>query len=181
MAKITVKGRLLNNAAFEPKTDETYDKTQYSALVVLEDGESDKIRKLVKEVCKEKFGAKIPAKLADWTVREGDDEDFENTFEREFINAKSNRQPAIVIRENGQIRKLDQEEDMIYAGVHVYVSIDVYAYVGDKAKKNPPGVSTGLRAIMFWKHGERLGDSVNADSEFEDFESEIDDDEEIDV
>jgi len=166
--KITVKGRLLNNAIFSPKTDETYDKTQYAALVVLNPGEAEKVTAARDEALKEKFG-KVPPKYTDWTVREGDDPEFENTYENKFIHSKSDKLPKAMVREDGALRTVDEDEGLIYAGAYVAVSIDVYAYEFQKQK----GVSTGLRAIMFVKHGDALGGAVVTNSEFDDIDSDL--------
>ena len=39
-----------------------------------------------------------------------------------------------------------------------------------------PGVTLNVRAVMFLKDGERLGDSVDVEEEFDGFDSDLDDD-----
>lgn len=56
------------------------------------------------------------------------------------------------------------------------VSVEAYGYDGDKAKNIKPGVTLNLRAILFRKDGERLSDYIDAESEFEGFDSELNDD-----
>lgn len=171
MPKVTVTGRLLNNAVFEPKENETSGKMQYSALVLLDKGQDEKIIEARDEALAETFGKKIPKKYDDWTVREGDDEEFELTFGNLFINSKNNKKPRVLVRENGELRSVDEEEGLIYAGCRVAVSIDVYAYKKNTDKKIPNGCSTGLRAVMFQKHDEPLSDFEAKDEEFDDIDS----------
>jgi len=171
MAKVTVTGRLLNNAVFQPKLNETNGKEQYSALLLLDEGQAAKIQQAKEAAILETFEGKAPPNLNDWTVRVGDDEEYELTFGHEFINAKHVRAPRVVVRENGNIRDLHPDEGLIYAGCNVAVSIDVYAYKKNSERKIPPGVTIGLRAVMFTGHNEPLGSGGASDNEFDGFDS----------
>jgi hypothetical protein len=51
--------------------------------------------------------------------------------------------------------------------------VTAYAYKGDTKQGIKPGASLRLRGVLFWKDGERLGDSFKED-EFDGFDSEID-------
>lgn len=172
--KVTVTGRLINNAIFTPKVDETYGKENYSALLVLDEGQEAKIKAAYTKAVNETFDGKPPANLQDWTVREGDDEEYELTFGKKFINAKHTRKPRTVARMNGDLVDISADEGLLYAGCYVAVSIDVYAYKKNSEKKIPAGVSLGLRAVMFKAHGEPLSSGGVSDDEFDGFESDDD-------
>lgn len=180
--KVTVRGRLLNNATFKARENEQNGKKEFSALVVLEDGEHKKLEKARDKAVSEKWGDKPPVKRMDYVVREGDDPDFENTFEHMFINAKTLRPPKALRKlRDGTFERLTGEEStpMIYAGCYVYVSVDVYCYDANKTKKSPPGITCGLGGLLHWKHGENLGGDLNVDEAFggDDIVVEDDDDE----
>lgn len=163
-----VKGRFIGGALYEPK--ESQSGMKYSACVVLEPGEEDKIRAIRDEALKEKFGSKLPKSLKDWTLRKGDDEDYEHSFERWFINPKSpdKKRPGIMRRVQGE---LEPTED-VYPGCYVHVSVNAYAYEsGDLGA----GITLGLRGVLFWKDGEVLGGGFRA-SEFDGYDSEVDSD-----
>lgn len=167
--RVTVKGRLLNNAIFEARENEQSGNMEFSALIALEEGEEKKVIAARDAALKEKWGDKVPVKLVDWAVRVGDDEDYQNTFGKHFVNAKSRRKPkALKKLKDGTFEKLSPDDDpvLIYAGVYVYASIDVYVYDANKQKKSPPGVTTGLAGVLFWKHGESLGGELNAGEAF---------------
>lgn len=170
--KVTVTGRFIGGALFEPKEHEDGGKPKYSACVVLDEGEDAKVKKLAAAAVKNKWGNKKPGGLQNWTVREGDDEEYEQSFEKLYINPKSTREPQTVIRRNGVMEKVELDDDILYTGCYVAVSVGVYAYDGDKKKGIKPGVTLNLRAAMFLKDGERLSDSVNAENEFDGFKSE---------
>ena len=79
------------------------------------------------------------------------------------------------MKQGGKVEDVDQTEGLFYAGCYVYVSLGAFAYDGSNDVKS--GVTLRLRAVMFKKHGEHLGDHVDAESEFEDLDSDLDDDE----
>ncbi|QEF98178.1 hypothetical protein Mal15_22260 [Stieleria maiorica] len=164
-----VKGRFIGGAIYKPK--DTQSGMKYSACVVLEPGEEDKIREVRAEAMADEFGSKTPKGMKDWTLRKGDDEEFEHSYEKLFINPKAGeeKKPALLRRVQG---KLEPTED-IYPGCYVHVSVNAFAYSGDSKKGIDPGVTLGLRGLMFWKDGEPLGGGFR-ESEFEGFESEVD-------
>lgn len=173
--KCTVKGRLTGaKAIFEPQVDEENPnkKPKYSANVTLNDGEDAKIEAIVQAAIKEQFGDKVPGKLQNWGVRDGDDPDYEVSFGKKFINPKATRPPVCFLRKDGINRDITKEMDLLYAGCYVATSVSAYAYPGDSTKNIKPGVTLILRAIKWMSHGERLGDVVKVDNEFDDEESE---------
>jgi hypothetical protein len=169
--KTTVTGRLINNAVFSPKINDVNGKEQFSALLVLDPGEDRKIEAARDKALDETFEGKVPSNVNDWTVRVGDDDEYETTFEKKFINAKHVKAPRVVTRENGELRDVSPDEGLIYAGCNVAVSIDVYAYKKNTEKKIPAGVTIGLRAVMFKSHNDPLGSGRASDDEFDGIES----------
>lgn len=165
----TVKGRFIGGGLFEMKEN----KKKHSACVVL-DGDDDqkKIRKIRDEALTEKFGSKIPKNLQDWTMKEGDDEDYAS-YGGIFINPKSSKKVAIGTKKNGSFEPVDQDDGVVYPGCHVHVSVSAYAYDSNPKENILPGVTLILRAVCFWKDGEPLGNRFS-ESEFDSCESEVD-------
>lgn len=168
--KVTVRGRLLGGGVWKPKENEQSGKMQYSACVILEEGQDSKIEAIRDAAVLEKFGKKKPGGLQDWTVREGDDEDYELSFGKFFINPKATREIAKKVKRNGKVDDVTEEDDLIYPGANIAISVSAYAYEGDKSRSIKPGVTLNARAIMFLSHNDRLTDDVD-DEEFDDFES----------
>lgn len=182
--KTTVLGRYVGGPIFEPKISEEEDSRGepfYSACVILNNGEEKKIKKIRDEAIKQKFGDK-PPKTDDWTIREGDDEEYEASYGSLFINPKSKNQPELVIKRAGVLHNVTKEDDLLYPGCYVAISVNSFCY-DKKPERNVkrPGVSLSSRAIMFLKHGERLSDVVNAEAEFDGFDSEIEDADDDDI
>lgn len=169
--KATVTGRYVGGSLFEQNDD-----GKYSACIVLDEGQEAKIEAIRDAAVADKFGKKIPAGMADWTVREGDDEEYEVSFERFFINPKANakNQPKTVIRTGGKIEEVGDET--IYPGCYVAVSVNAYGMDADPKKKMKACVCLGLGNVMFLKDGERLGGGSNPEDDFAEFESEFEDD-----
>lgn len=168
--QVTVKGTLLKADVYETVELESGDK--YRVLMTLDAGEGDKIRKLRDAALESEFGNKVPKNLQDWTVREGDDEE-RDTFEMDFIHAKSTRKPKTVRMVNGKAVAIDEvdADEYFYPGAKVACLVDVYAYKGSKSVQ--PGVTAGFSALCFVANGERLaGGGADADAAFEGIESE---------
>lgn len=187
--RATVTGRFVGGGLFEPRLDpKNKDKApKFSACVVLDEGQAAIIEGIRDVALEEKFGNKIPKGLQDWTVREGDDEDFEASFGKMFINPKmsnnKNKEPKRVYRdESGSHVSVEQSDDIIYPGCKVAISVNAYAYSGDQGAGIKPGVTLGLRAVMYTGEGERLDDNVNVDNEFDGVEAapiEVEDDDDF--
>ena len=175
--KITVTGRFVGGGLFEPRADaNNADKLRYNACVVLDDGEAAKIEKAVEAAIREKWGNKRPAGLQNWGLREGDDPEYEFSYQNKFINPKSTSKPKVLRREDGMLVEVSVDEHLVYAGCYGAVSVIAYAYDGDRKKGIKPGITLGLRAFMFTKHGEPLGDRLDAESEFSGIETSYDND-----
>ena len=175
----TVIGRFVGGGLFEPRSQEEGKDPRYSACVVLEDGEGAKINKIIETAKKEKWGNKKPAGLQTWGVREGDDPEYEASYEHDFINPKSSRKPQTLVKRDNVFVEVTVDDDLLYPGCYVAVSVEAYGYDGDKSKSIKPGLSLNLRAVMFRKHGERLGDYVDAENEFEGYDSDCEDDDDF--
>jgi len=175
--KCTVKARFIGGKVF--KADEESGK--FTALLVLEDGEDAKVRKIRDQAIKEKWDKK-PAGMQDWTVREGDDEDFAHSFEKSFINPKANRQPKVFTKKKTILTEVQESDDILYPGCFVFAVIDCFAYDGNKEKKIKPGATLGLQHLVFWKAGEAIGYDGNPDdSDYDGMESEEDEDDDDDM
>ncbi|MBL4898686.1 MAG: DUF2815 family protein [Colwellia sp.] len=179
--KATVKGRFVGGGLFEARDDNG--RMKHSACIVLGDGEDRKIKTIIDNAIAEKWGNKKPAGLQDWGVREGDDPEFEASFGQLFINPKANEKspPQTVIKRNGVVEAVTEEEKLIYPGCYVAVSVSAYCMEADPAKKMKACVCLNLRAVMFTRNGDPLGDSVNAENEFADFNSEEFEDDDDDL
>lgn len=170
--KCTIKGRFIGGSIFTPDDD----KGKYSAVIVLDESSVSKIETIRADSMSEKW-KKRPAGHQDWTVREGDDEEFENSFGHMFINPKANKKPKCFTKRKGKLEEVQESDDLIYAGCYVYAVVDAYSYDGSKEKNIKAGTTLGLQHLVFWKHGEPLGyDGNPAEDDYADMESELDDD-----
>lgn len=178
--KTTVKGRLMGGAIFKPKDQDDGKEPRYGCNLVFEDSEQcEKIRKVCDAAIKDKWPNKKP-KVENWGVRVGDDPEYEYSYGKEFINPKSKDKPQLLVKRDGVFREVSEDDDLIYPGCYVAVSVGAFAYDADKDRKSPAGVTLFVRAIMFLKHGEKLRDHVNAQEEFADLDSDLSDESEYD-
>ncbi|WP_239255390.1 DUF2815 family protein [Listeria ilorinensis] len=121
-----------------------------------------------------KFGGKKPAKLKT-TLRDADEEldtdenpEFAGCY---FMNVSSKTKPGILDKQ----KQATESPDDVYSGVYANVSLNFYAYntAGNR------GISAGLNNVMVLGRGDYLGGRASAESDFEEFEAEIDDDEDM--
>lgn len=179
MGTVVVKGRLASGAkkVFEGEENQ-YGKFEYSALVILDDESLAKVEAAKAEALEATFGNKIPKDLQDWVIRQGDDEQYEASFGKKFVNAKKKegKAPQVFKKIAGVKEQVFLDDDIIYSGCYVAAIISVYAYTGDPSKKIKSGVTCGLEALLFVRDGERLGrPEVNVDDAFAGIDSELDD------
>jgi len=99
--KTNVIGRFVGGSLFGPKDDNG--RLKYSACIVLEPGEEKKIEAIRDAAKQTQWGPKQPSKVTDWTLREGDDPEFETSFGNNYINPKASEksQPKTVIKRAG--------------------------------------------------------------------------------
>jgi hypothetical protein len=182
---ITVAGRFLGGALFTPKETNDQGKMQYTLTLALDDGEEVKLEKAVEAAILEKWGTKIPAGMQNWAVRKGEDPEFEHSYGKYFINAKANTvsakgkplaRPATYVRREGVIHAVEEKDGVIYAGCYVAVELSVYAYDEDKARRIKAGVSVGFNKVLFRKHGVKLTSQTSAETAFNGFDSDEEDD-----
>ena len=88
-----------------------------------------------------------------------------------LLKASSKYQPALAALDNGKLLEFATPESIaaakkyFYSGAYLVPSVGLHYYKGDAGK--PDGVSRYLNAVMFAKHGPRLGGrSVNAAETF---------------
>ena len=105
-----------------------------------------------------KLGTKVNKAALKLPLRDGDLKDDPAYQGCWFINANSKSRPQVVDRAVKPV--LDQ--DMVYAGCYVRVSLNFYAYNFNGSK----GVAAGLGNIQFVRDGERLGGRSSAADDF---------------
>ncbi len=103
--------------------------------------------------------------LKDGDLEKPGDEAYEDRF---FLNASSRTKPKAVRRDLSEIT----EEDELYSGCIVNVSVTLYVYKTEVSK----GIACGLNSIQLVKRGERIGRGPRITDEFEVIESEDEDD-----
>jgi hypothetical protein len=173
---LTVKGRLITNPTrfFNRNEDGEFD-----CLVVLEDSDVAKLEAARQQLINEVFEGSFPSAGNDYVIRIGDDKEYQTSYGKKYIMPKSKptkkgdaRKPDVVKKVNGKFEVVSQEEGLFYAGCYVAVNISVYGKP-KQGKDVPAFMTTGLKAVMFWKDGEPLGEKFDEDAAFGDLESEI--------
>lgn len=176
---VVVEGRFCGGGLFAPKKAGA----GFSANIVFDGkSEGDKIRKAVKFALDEFFEGKKPGKLVDWTVRKGDDPEFKHSFEKEFINAKSDSSVPVGFTKDNEFNLVTAEDNIVYPGCYVKANVQVYVYKsgdGDDGKF-PAGTSLRLMGVCFLRDGEPMGTRFNAEV-FAGTESEMGDEDANDV
>jgi hypothetical protein len=114
-----------------------------------------------------KWGGKMPRKLAESPLRDGDEKEDPTFHGHWYINAKSNQRPAVIDRNREPIT--DPED--IYSGVWAMCSVSFFPY----GTGGNNGIGAGLNTIMKHKDGDRIGggDSTH------DFDGYDDDDDDL--
>lgn len=101
-----------------------------------------------------KIPSTIKVPLRDGDEERGDDPAFEGMY---FINANSNRKPAIVDKNLNPI--MSKEE--FYSGCYGRVSINFYAF-----NKQSKGIAAGLNNLQKLEDGEMLAGGSTAEEDF---------------
>lgn len=143
-------------------------------LILDSDKEVAKVKRIRDAAIKSKFGARKPKGMQDWTIREGDDEEFENSFGEMFINPTArNRRPKVYTKKGAVLTEVNEDDNVFYAGCHVFAKVDCFAYPENKEKKAKAGVTMGLQHAVFWKDGDAIGYDGTPDADdYSDMESE---------
>ena len=165
---VTGKVRFCYANVFEPVAMNEGERPKYSICILIPKSDTktlDAINKAV-EAAKVAGKAKIADKngkipstikipLRDGDEERGDDPAFEGMM---FINANSNRKPAIVDKELNPI----MSQDEFYSGCYGRISVNFYGYNYNGTR----GVAAGLGNIQKLKDGECLGGRTSAEDDF---------------
>lgn len=164
---------------FEPSVDDKgVAKYQATFLIPKDDKANlDRMEKAVQEAIEDgkdkKFEGKVPTKFRNDPIRDGEERDGEEFQDCMFISARNKNKPQVVDARVNPI--IDQSE--IYAGCYVNATVTAYAYNHTEGGK---GVTWSLGNVQKVKDGEPFGaGNIRAESEFEAFDTEDDDDEEL--
>lgn len=163
----TGKVRFCYEHVFEPSAMNEGDEPKYSVCILIRKEDKatvDKIKKAIeaakeagKSIIADKNG-KIPATiktpLRDGDEERSDDEAFAGCF---FINANSNRKPAIVNKDLEPI----MEKSEFYSGCFGRASINFYAY-----NVNSKGIAAGLNNLQKLEDGEPLAGGSSPEDDF---------------
>lgn len=169
--KTTVTGRLISyKGLFKP--DEN---GKYTAIIVLDTKQDKKVEQIINNAKQNKWGDKKVPGLTIYSTREGDDPEYESTYEHVFIRPKSNNPPQMLVKRNGALHAVSEDEKLFYAGCYVAVSISAYGVEQNKEKQIPNTLSLSLDGMLFLKYGDRLGNSFDAEEAFGNFEDSDDD------
>lgn len=165
---VTGKVRFCYTNVFEPSAMEGSDALKYSICVLISKTDTktlEAIKKAVeatKVVGKSKIAdknGKIPAMLKtplrDGDVEREDDPAYAGMM---FINATSNRKPAIVDKDLNPI--MSKEE--FYSGCYGRVSMNFYAFNTNGNK----GIAAGLQNLQKLEDGEMLAGGSTAEDDF---------------
>ncbi len=171
----TVEGLYVGGSPFESRTKGEVDPDgKYSINVVIDDAEAAKVTEKLKAAA---AAAKFKGKVVHWGVKVGDDEEkYPNTFEHHFISPKNNFKPRMIAKVAGEVVEVTKDSSpTIYPGCRVRVSLTAYALEG-KGKSYGNSTSLSLRGVALLAEGTPLfgGGEGASDSEFGDFDSEID-------
>jgi hypothetical protein len=176
MTKLTLTGRLVSNI-FTAKEQQTTGVHKFWAQVVLDDNQLQKLKDAKQQALKEIFGDKIPqgSGLVDYVERIGDDPEYDLTFEKHFVRASSVKPIKTYLKVSGQLSLLEKSDAAIYfyPGAYVAISLDIYGKTKAEAQ-NMGGkafITTGVRGLLFLRHGEPLSDGNVSENEFESYES----------
>ena len=165
----------------DDEDDEGNKKMFFSTMVLIDKRDTDtvsKFKSLVNEVVKADFqGKSANLKLP---LRDGDEEaDEKGDYVKGyyFFNCKSKKKPQVVGTEKNDLTgKLEplgpgDEPHEFKSGDWGRVSVNLYSYVGKKAK----GVAVGLGNVQKLKDGEPLSASRSADADFGDLDEGFED------
>ena len=123
------------------------------------------LEKAIKKVASDKFD-KPPKSVLPYGAKccliNGDDHDMEDYDGHVIVSASSKPRPPVVDRHKNPLAEAD---NVIYAGCFANVTIDLWVMDSPEFGKR---VCANLRAVQFYKDGERFGAKpVDADDEFD--------------
>lgn len=164
---VTGKVRFCYANVFEPTAMNDGDTPKYNVCILIPKDDEKTISAINKAIEAAKIAGK--AKLADKNGRipstikiplrdgdeeRGDDPAFEGMY---FINANSNRKPAIVDRDLNAI----MEKEDFYSGCYGRASLNFYAF-----NVQSKGIAAGLQNLQKLEDGEMLAGGSTAEEDF---------------
>ena len=180
---VTGKVRLSYANIFEPKSINGSD-PKYSVSLIIPKSDKQQI-KVIEEAIKNAMerdksklvnkAGKIPANLKT-PLRDGDDErpEDENYADSYFLNANSNKAPAVVGLEKDIAtgKAIPLGSDDVYSGCYARVSVNFYGF----NTNGNVGIAAGLGNVQKIDDGERLGGGSDPEEDFEFEEVDAEDD-----
>jgi hypothetical protein len=165
---VTGKVRFCYANVFEPTAMNEGDTPKYNICVLIPKSDAKTLTAINKAIEAAKIAGKaklagknglipstIKTPLRDGDEERGDDPAFEGMY---FINANSNRKPAVVDRDLNPI--LDKDE--FYSGCYGRISLNFFAFNFNGNK----GVAAGLQNVQKLADGEMLAGGSTADEDF---------------
>lgn len=175
---ITGKVRFSYAHVFRPSAVNDGEDKKYSVSLIIPKSDKKTVAAIeaaieaAREQGKAKWGGKIPKKLylplRDGDVEKEEDEAYENAY---FVNASSKTKPGLIDKFKREI----EDEDEFYSGCWGRASINFYPF---DAKGNR-GVAAGLNNLMKLEDGEPLGGRASAESDFEDYFEDTEEDDDL--
>lgn len=167
MSKMVLKNvRLSFPSLWSTEVFNGQDTGKYAAsfLVEKDSKQGKELAALVKQVGEEKFGK--GAKGVKFCIKDGDDPElgYDGYAGMWAIKANTKRRPVVIDRSKTPVT---EDDNVVYAGCYVNVSIDVYAMDNQWGKR----VGCQLNGLQFAKDGEAFGGGGNAMDDFEEIES----------
>lgn len=126
----------------------------------------DELKKAMKAVAKEKWGAKVDAiyaaldKTNKLALHDGDTKSEYEGFEGMlFVSSRSKVKPTVF---DAQKNDVSQEDGLIYSGCYVNASIELWAQENDYGKR----INAQVRGVQFYRKGDAFaGGGTAADSD----------------
>jgi len=132
-------------------------------LVPKKDPQIKVIKDALKKVAEEEFGKPLPKGITN-CLKDGDDKDYDGYAGTYSIKASTKRRPTLIDETKTPIA---EEDNKLYAGCYVNVSIDIWAMNNQYGKK----VLASLNGIQFAKDGETFGVSNDSLDDFDAIEA----------
>lgn len=180
---ITGKVRLSYANIFEPKSINGSD-PKYSVSIIIPKSDKQQIEAIEEAINNAILAGesklagkngKVPSNIK-LPLRDGDEDrpDDENYADSYFLNANSNKAPAVVGLEKDRStgKAIHLGEDDVYSGCYARVSINFYAFNTNGNK----GVACGLGNIQKVADGDRLGGGASAEEDFDFEEVDVEED-----
>ncbi|CAB3775389.1 DUF2815 family protein [Bacteriophage APSE-3] len=129
----------------------------------------DEIKTGIKEVIKDKWGAKEVEKIYNsichsnnrFCLRDGDSKEYDGYTGNLYLSASNKSRPLVIDRNTSPLTAQDGRP---YSGCYVNATVEFYGY-----DNNGKGVSASLRGVQFFRDGDAFtGGGVASVEEFDD-------------